>query len=136
MSRVVGTRRAPSDHFEPDEDSDPKAQRLLRGALEQIDVTAYAANKKLLGSALAGVDIEAFQRMAQATAMARARWIVGALATTENGQPPSGHQIEAVAQLRAAFEELTAAYEGMRRMVERGYLVAPAPPAPPADPVG
>jgi hypothetical protein len=125
MSRVIGTRRAPSDHFEPDEDMDPKAQRLLRGALEQIDVTAYAANKKLLGSALAGIDAEAFQRMAQATSMARARWIVAALATTESGQPPSAHQIDAVAQLRTAFEELTAAYDGMRRLVERGYVALP-----------
>lgn len=128
MNRVIGTWRASSDHFEPDEDLDPKAQRLLRGALEQIDVMAYAANRKLLGSALAGVDAEAFQRMAQATAMARARWIVAAVATTESGKPPSAHQIEAVGQLRAAFEELTTAYDGMRRMVERGYLSLPAAP--------
>lgn len=127
MSRAIGTRRAPSDHFEPGEDLDPKAQRLLRGALEQIDVMAYAANRKLLGSALTGVDAESFQRLAHATSMARARWIVAALATTESGTPPSAHQIEAVAQLRTAFEELTAAYDGLRRMVERGYLALPAP---------
>ena len=30
-------------------------------------------------------------------------------------------------QMRTVFEELSDAYEGMRRMVERGYLAPPAP---------
>ena len=60
MSRVIGTRRATSDHFEPDDEVDPKLQRQLRGHLEQIDYAAYAANKKVLGATLGAVDAERF----------------------------------------------------------------------------
>jgi hypothetical protein len=34
-----------------------------------------------------------------------------------------------LAHLRQTFEELVEAYEGMRRMVERGYMSMPAPTA-------
>ena len=34
----------------------------------------------------------------------------------------SAEQVEKLSVLRGAYEELTEAYEAMRRMVERGYL--------------
>ena len=122
MGKVVGSRRAASDHFEPDADSDGKSQRQLRGHLEQIDYTAYAANKKVLSGTLASVDAEKFQRLGSAAALARARWVVAALAVTEAGPTPSANEIKALAQLRETYQELTEAYDAMRRMVERGYL--------------
>lgn len=128
MSKVIGSRRAASDHFEPDDDVDPKAQRHLRGYLEQIDYTAYAANKKVLSGTLAAVDVEKFQRLGSAAAIARARWVVAALAVTEESQAPSVNQIDALTHLRKTYEELTEAYDALRRMVERGYITyTPAP---------
>ena len=130
MSRIVGSRRVASDHFEPGGDSDGKTQRQLRGHLEQIDYTAYAANKKVLSGTLASVDAEKFQRLGSAAALARARWVVAALAVTEAGPTPSANEIKALAQLRETYQELTEAYDAMRRMVERGYLAyTPSPPA-------
>jgi len=122
MSRVIGSRRAAGDHFEPDDEVDPKAQRQLRGQLEQIDYAAYAANRKVLSATLGGVDAERIQRMAQATALARTRWVVAALSMTEGGETPSREQVAALTHLRATYEELTVAYDALRRMVERGYL--------------
>jgi hypothetical protein len=97
-------------------------QRQLRGHLEQIDYTAYAANRKVLNSTLAGLDAEKFQRLASAAALARARWTVAALAITDGAQAPTPNQIEGIAHLRRTYEELTEAYDALRRMVERGYL--------------
>jgi hypothetical protein len=128
MSKVVGSRRAASDHFEPDGDVDGKSHRQLRGHLEQIDYTAYAANKKVLSGTLASVDAEKFQRLGSAAALARARWVVAALAVTEAGPTPAPNEIKALAQLRETYQELTEAYDAMRRMVERGYLTFVASP--------
>src|SRR5688500_1382599 len=127
MSRVIGSR-AVSDHFEPDDEVDPKVQRQLRGHLEQIDLAAYAAHTKVLSATLGAADAERFQRLASATARARTRWVVAALAMTEGPEAPTREQVAGLAHLRATYEELTGAYEGLRRMVERGYLTyAPAP---------
>lgn len=126
MSRVIGSRAA-SDHFEPDAEVDPKVQRQLRGHLEQIDLAAYAANRKVLSATLGSADAERFRRLASAAALARTRWVVAALAMTEGVEAPSREQIAGLAHLRATYEELTGAYDGLRRMVERGYLTyAPA----------
>ena len=120
-------RRPTHEHFEPDLDSDPHAQRRLRGQLEQIDYTAYASNREVVGQTISAVDASKFQRLAVAAALARSRWVSAALAATESTQPPSAAQIDNLAHLRLAYEELTAVYDAMRRMVERGYLTfAPA----------
>ena len=63
MSRAT-MRRMPADHFEPDGDVDAKAQRQLRGHLEQIDYIAYAANRSFLNTALGRADAEKFERVA------------------------------------------------------------------------
>lgn len=127
---MTRSRRIVGDHFEPDEASDPKAQRQLRGHLERIDYTAYAANRKVMSAALGSADAQKFERLGLAAAYSRARWVATALAVTENGRAPTGSDVERLADLRRAYEELTEVYDAMRRMVERGYLpyseVAPA----------
>lgn len=122
MGKLIGTRRSPSDHFEPDEDIDPKAQRHLRACLEQIDYAAYAANKKILSSAVGAVAADQVQKLASATALARTRWVVAALAISEAADTPSREQVNGLAHLRTTYDELAGAYDAMRRMVERGYL--------------
>ena len=130
MSKIVGSRSVASDHFEPDAERDGKAQRQLRGHLEQIDYTAYAANRKVLSNTLASVDAAKFQQLGSAAALARARWVVAALSVTEASPTPTDSQIRALAQLRETYQELIEAYDAMRRMVERGYLTyTPSPPA-------
>lgn len=110
-----------NEHFEPDDSLDPQAQRRLRGLLEQIDYTAYASNREIIGHALGHVDAQKFQKMAVAAAQARARWVVAAIAVTESGHAPGREKIEELAHLRQAYHELAEAYDALRRMVERGY---------------
>lgn len=126
MSRIIAARR-PSDHFEPDDDVDPKVQRQLRGHLEQIDYTAYSANRKVLTATLASVDTAQLQGLASATALARTRWVAAGLALAGAEPYPTPGQIAALAELRTAYEELAEVYDGLRRMVERGYLAYALP---------
>ena len=48
--------------------------------------------------------------------------VAEALALTETPHPLTAEQTAKLARMRSAYEELTEAYEAMRRMVERGYL--------------
>lgn len=122
MSSILtsSTRRS-RDHFEP-QDSDPQEQRRLRGTLEQIDYTAFTANREVIGAALSIVDAAMFQRLAVSVATARTKWVSEALRLSESGSPVTPDQTARLTAFRTAFEELAEAYEGMRRMVERGYL--------------
>ena len=129
MSRVTVSKRTASDHFEPDEDIDPNAQRQLRGHLEQIDYAAYAANRRVLSSTVVSIDAEKLQKLAAAAALARTRWVVAGLAVAEADPFPNTQQIKTLADLREAYAELTEVYEGLRRMVERGYLSYVGPEA-------
>ncbi|WP_298124777.1 hypothetical protein [Brevundimonas sp.] len=113
--------RRSRDHFEP-QDTDPQEQRRLRGLLEQIDYSAFVANREVIGQTFPGLEPATFQRMAVLTATARARWVAEALRQSESGAPSTPDQIARLTSARVAYEELAEAYEGLRRMVERGYV--------------
>ncbi len=122
MSSILtsSTRRS-RDHFEP-QDSDPQEQRRLRGLLEQIDYTAFISNREVIAASLSVVDPAMFQRLAISVATARTKWVAEALRLSESGSPVTPDQTARLTAFRSAFEELAEAYEGLRRMVERGYL--------------
>jgi hypothetical protein len=124
MSSIMtqSVRRTGLDHFEPDLSTDPHAQRKLRGQLEKIDFTAFAANRETMGAIVGAIDMARFQRLALAAADARARWVAQALAISAEGRSPSTDQIAKLTQYRTAYEELSEAYEALRRMIDRGYL--------------
>lgn len=123
MSAIVtNAARHALDHFEPEVDLDPAAQRKLRGHLEQIDYTAYASNRAVVGKGMARTHLDKFKHLAVAAAHARTRWVEAATTMAEKNPQLSPDQVSQLAALRRAFEELTEAYEAMRRMVERGYL--------------
>jgi hypothetical protein len=121
MSTIqTASYRRQRDHFEP-QDADPQEQRRLRGLLEQIDYSAFVANREVIGSMLPKLDAAAFQKLAILTATARAKWVSESLRQSESGAPSTPDQIARLTSARTAYEELAEAYEGLRRMVERGY---------------
>jgi hypothetical protein len=122
MSTLSSYRRTVHDHFEPEQNLDPQAQRKLRGQLEQIDYIAFASNREMISQALGAADAVKFQRVAVAAAHARTRWVSEALAATEASHALTPEQVNRLSALRAAYEELREVYEAMRRMVERGYF--------------
>lgn len=130
MSSIVSSSsgRRGQEHFVPEVELDPQEQRRLRGHLEQVDYAAFAANRAVVGKLLGHTDLARFERMAAAAAHARALWVAAALALTESGQSPTSSQIAQLHALRRTYEELTEAYEALRRMVERGYLRFQAKP--------
>jgi long-subunit acyl-CoA synthetase (AMP-forming) len=119
---MTNSTRRISEHFEPEPSLDPVEQRKLRGHLEQIDYAAYAANCTVVAQVLGRAELSRFERLAVAAAQARARWVAAAIAMSEGATALSPDQVSELAALRRSFEELTDAYEAMRRLVERGYL--------------
>ena len=119
---MTSTVRKVSDHFEPEAALSPQEQRALRGHLEQIDFAAFAANREILAKTLGHADLDRFQRLAISAAQARARWAAASMTLSQKSDAPSAQEIDHLAALRRAYEELTEAYEGLRRLVERGYL--------------
>jgi hypothetical protein len=127
MSTIqTSSYRRTRDHFEP-QDIDPHEQRRLRGLMEQIDYTAYISNREVVGQMLASVDAGHFQRLAIMVATARAKWVAEAVRQSESGAPSTPDQIARLTAARTAFEELSEAYEGLRRMVDRGYVPMKSP---------
>lgn len=124
MSTIMtaNSRRRGQDHFEPEGIDDPHEQRRMRGYLEQIDFTSFAANKTVIGQTLGSIDIARFQRLAVLASQARLRWIQAGISLSDSGPSPSPEQVSQLTELRQAYEELAEAYEGLRRLVERGYL--------------
>jgi len=121
MSTIqTSSYRRQRDHFEP-QDIDPQEQRRLRGLLEQIDYSTFVANREVIGQMLPKLDASMFQKLAVLTATARAKWVAESLRQSESGAPSTPDQIARLTSARAAYEELAEAYEGLRRMVERGY---------------
>ena len=122
MSTIqTSSHRRQRDHFEP-QDIDPHEQRRLRGLLEQIDYSAFIANREVIGQMLPKLDASMFQKLAVLTATARAKWVAESLRQSESGAPSTADQIARLTAARAAYDELAEAYEGLRRMVERGYV--------------
>lgn len=122
MSSIqTGSYRRQRDHFEP-QDNDPQEQRRLRGLLEQIDYAAFVSNREVLGQVLPGITPTTFQKLAVMTSTARAKWVAEGLRQSESGAPSTPDQIARLSAARVAYEELAEVYEGLRRMVERGYL--------------
>jgi len=121
-SIVTNSARSRSEHFAPEAEMDPSEQRKLRGHLDQIDYAAYAANRAVVGQALGRVELQKFERLAIAAAHARARWVAAAVQMTESSSSLTPDQSTQLGVLRRTYEELTEAYDAMRRMVERGYL--------------
>ena len=122
MSTVLtSSYRRQRDHFEP-QDTDPQEQRRLRGLLEQIDYAAFVSNREIIGQMLGKTEPAMFQRLAVMVATARAKWAAETLRLSESGSPVTPDQTARLIAHRTAYEELAEAYEGLRRMVERGYL--------------
>ena len=124
----TNTIRRTNDHFEP-QDIDPQEQRKLRGHLEQIDFAAYVANREVMGQMIPPLSPDHFQRLAVLTATARCRWVSEALRQSESGSPSTPDQIARLTAMRTAWDELSEAYEGLRRLVERGYIRIHSDPA-------
>jgi hypothetical protein len=121
---ITVTRNARSrglDHFEPELDQPPQEMRKLKGHLDQIDYAAFHANQQAIGK-LPPLDLALFEKLAAIVAQSRARWAAASLEIAVRGGAPQPEQMARLAQMRADYEELTEAYEGLRRLVERGYV--------------
>ncbi|MEJ0059210.1 MAG: hypothetical protein WDM79_06425 [Terricaulis sp.] len=121
-SIVTSTSRRGGDHFEPEAQLDPHEQRRLRGHLEQIDYAAFAAKSR---DAREGFRRDRYPHVRAPCGCGGASTcaLVGTAITIAGpNQSPTPQQVAQLTMLRQAYEELTEAYEGLRRIVERAYV--------------
>jgi hypothetical protein len=89
----------------------------------EIDYTAFISNREVIAASLSIIDAATFQRLAVTVATARTKWVSEALRLSESGSPVTPDQTARLTAHRNAYDELSEAYEGLRRMVERGYII-------------
>lgn len=123
MSSMIGTtcQFGMSGVLESAELLDPKVRRTLKAALGQMDLAVYAANQEIIGRVLPDLDQQDVVRFAVVVAEQRAHYVKEALRLTQTKREPTPAEIASLAALRTAYDELSAAFEALRRLIERGY---------------
>lgn len=122
MSGVIGVCQfGMSSVLESAELLDPKARKALKAALAQMDLAVYAANQEIIGRLLPDLDQQDVVRFAVVVAEQRAHYVKEALRLTRAKREPTPAEIAGLAALRAGYDELSAAFEALRRLIERGY---------------
>jgi hypothetical protein len=122
MSGVVGICHfGMSSVVESAELLDPKTRKALKAALQQMDLAVYAANREIIGRVLPDLGPEDVVRFATVVAERRAQYVKEALRLTHVTRNPSPAEIAALGALRTGYEELSHAFDAIRRLIERGY---------------
>lgn len=122
MSGIIGISQfGVNGVLESAELLDPKARKALKAALGKMDLAVYAANQEIIGRVLPDLDQQDVVRFAVVVAERRAQYVKEALRLTRTTREPSPAEIAGLAALRAGYDELSAAFEALRRLIERGY---------------
>ncbi len=127
MSRMTGVfTLGEGEVYEAPEMLDHHAQMRLKGNLQQIDYSIFAANREVFHKVVPELDQQTMIRFAVVVSELRAAYVSRALALSASGHPPTEQEIGELALARQRFEEMEAAFRATRRLIERGYSkVAP-----------
>ena len=127
MSRMTGVFTiGEGEVYEAPEMMDHHAQMRLKGTLQQIDYSIFAANREIFQKEIPELDQETMIRFAVTVSEQRAAYVAKGLALARAGHAPSDADIAELARLRQRYEELEAAFRATRRLIERGYSKVPA----------
>lgn len=91
----------------------------FKGAMDKAIV---AANKEVLGKVT--LTRESFLRLALTTAQLRADYLQKGIEIGAT-RAPGRDQVAALGEARKAFEETSAVFEALERIIERGYVDIP-----------
>lgn len=128
MSRMTGVfTLGEGETYEAPEMLDHQAQMRLKGNLQQIDYSIFAANREVFHRAVPELDHQTMIRFAVVVSELRAAYVTRGLALSATGHVPTEQEIAELALARHRYEEMEAAFRATRRLIERGYSkVAPA----------
>jgi len=109
------------ESYEAPEMLEHHAQVRLKGNLQQIDYSIFAANQEVFRKEIPELDQHSMIRFAVVVAELRAAYVAKGLALSQAGHVPSERDIAELAKARQCFEEMEAAFRATRRLIERGY---------------
>lgn len=127
MSRMTGVFTVgEADVYEAPEMLDHHAQIRLKGNLQQIDYSIFAANREVFHRAIPELDRQTMIRYAVVVAEHRAAYVTKGLSLSNGAHVPTDEEIAELGKLRCRYEEMEAAFRATRRLIERGYSSVPA----------
>lgn len=92
--------------------------------LQQIERTIRAANREIIHKHLPAISADDVTRLAVVVAELRARYLDSAkrMAERDQGVAPDASEIAKLARAREHYDEVTHAFEALKRAIERGYV--------------
>jgi hypothetical protein len=122
MAKQVGTLTLnESDAYSAPEMLEPEMRKTIKARLDAFAFASFAADREVFRQALPVLKYRDLEVLVIAGAEARARWLSRALALSQTKAPLTAPQVAELAHLRDSFEELSSAFEAIKRLVERGY---------------
>jgi hypothetical protein len=122
MSKQTGIfTMGDGDSYTAPELLEPAARKAIKAQLDEFAFAAFTADQEIVRREMPVLRRGDVQQLVVAGAEARIRWIQRALAVSRAKGAPDAAEIEELARLRQTYEEFAAAFEGIRRLVERGY---------------
>jgi hypothetical protein len=92
--------------------------------LANVETMTRAANREIIHKHMTAVTADDVTRLAVMVAELRARYLKAAmgLVDREGGVAPDAGEVSKLARARETYDEAVAAFEAMRRAIERGYV--------------
>jgi len=112
----------PVDELMTDEQLDHRRRHAWREFKSTMDTAIVAANKEVLGKI--PLTRESFLRLALTVAELRAAYMQCGLEAAKHRRP-TPDQLECLVATRSAYEEASAVFEALERVIERGYVDIP-----------
>lgn len=111
------------DHLMTREMLDKRALHALAAFRDEVEMAIFSANTEIIGRETPNLTRDTFLKLAVAVAEARARYIkVGVEVAAMAGKKLPREMIDALAEARRAYEEITHAFQAVERVIERGYI--------------
>ena len=122
--RVIGfTETEKVDHLMTREMLDKRALHALAAFRDEVEMAIFSANTEIIGRETPNLTRDTFLKLAVAVAEARARYIKVAVEVAGMaGKKPPREMIDALAEARRTYDEITHAFQAVERVIERGYI--------------
>lgn len=122
MAKQSGTFTiAEGDSYTAPEMLEPAMRKAIKAQLDALAFASFTADREVIARELPTIRRVDLEFLVVAGAEARTRWLVQALAHGKTKKLPSAAEVEELARLRQTYQELAAAFEALKRLIERGY---------------
>jgi hypothetical protein len=103
-------------------DMDSRDLAAQRQFLEQLELSIAVANREVIHQQIPNLNKETFQQLAVMVAKSRANYLEAAIKLANSPNSCDASCLADLKHKREIYDEGRAAYEGLERAIERGYV--------------